>query len=289
MKRFIACLLVCLLICLSATVAISEKRVSDGSKKVVSESAEEPVKNSKVKLSKCKVTLKEQTYTYTGSALKPAVTVKYGKTKLKKDTDYKVSYKNNINAGTATVTVKGAGNYEGSQKVTFTIEPVKLTDCNVTAKQKYFIYTGEAIKAKPTVKYGKLKLKEGRDYTVEYKDNTEIGVARLRITGKGNYTGERGWFRFYIQPQKVTGLKVEPGIGQLTVSWNRDKNVNGYQIQYSKNEDFSSSNQKYVRDWCVIDNLDGNTTYYVRVRSMKKYNGGLVYSPWSDAVKATTK
>lgn len=50
------------------------------------------------------VTVKDQKYT--GKALKPAVTVKVGKTKLKKGKDYTVSYTNNKNLGTAFVTVK---------------------------------------------------------------------------------------------------------------------------------------------------------------------------------------
>lgn len=61
-------------------------------------------------------------YTYTGSAIKPAVTVKDGTTTLTQGTDYTVSYSNNINAGTATVTINGAGsNYYGSATRTFTI------------------------------------------------------------------------------------------------------------------------------------------------------------------------
>ena len=50
----------------------------------------EPTAAPKVDLSKCKLTVKDQTYT--GKALKPAVVVKYGKVKLKQGTDYTVSY-----------------------------------------------------------------------------------------------------------------------------------------------------------------------------------------------------
>lgn len=61
-------------------------------------------------------------HTYTGSAIKPAVTVKDGTTTLTQGTDYTVSYSNNTNAGTATVTIKAAGStYYGSTTRTFTI------------------------------------------------------------------------------------------------------------------------------------------------------------------------
>lgn len=58
---------------------------------------------------------------YTGRKLKPAVTVKNGTKKLVKGKDYTVSYQKNKKLGKASVTVKGIGNYTGSQKVAFKI------------------------------------------------------------------------------------------------------------------------------------------------------------------------
>lgn len=58
---------------------------------------------------------------YTGKKLKPAVAVKSGAKKLVKGKDYTVSYQKNKKLGKASVTVKGIGNYTGSQKVTFKI------------------------------------------------------------------------------------------------------------------------------------------------------------------------
>ena len=73
-------------------------------------------------ISTCTVTLSPTSYTYNGSAKKPTVTVKNGSTALKSGTDYTVVYKNNINAGTATITVTGKGNYIGTNSKTFTIK-----------------------------------------------------------------------------------------------------------------------------------------------------------------------
>ena len=58
---------------------------------------------------------------YTGKALTPEVKVTYNGAELARDTDYEVSYTNNTNAGTATVTVDGKGNYEGTKTVNFNI------------------------------------------------------------------------------------------------------------------------------------------------------------------------
>lgn len=56
-----------------------------------------------------------------GAAIKPGVTVKYNGAKLKEGTDYTLSYEDNRNVGTATVKIKGIGNYKGTATVNFEI------------------------------------------------------------------------------------------------------------------------------------------------------------------------
>ena len=62
---------------------------------------------------------------YTGSALEPSVTVKDGDTVLVEGEDYEVTFEENTDAGTVTVTITGTGNYSGETEVTFEI--VKAT------------------------------------------------------------------------------------------------------------------------------------------------------------------
>ena len=59
--------------------------------------------------------------TWTGSAIEPTVYVMDGETELVLNTDYTVAYSNNVETGTATVTVTGIGNYGGTATKTFTI------------------------------------------------------------------------------------------------------------------------------------------------------------------------
>ena len=61
--------------------------------------------------------------TYSGSAIKPRVFVKDGSTRLMDNTDYTVSYSNNVNSGLARVTITGKGAYVGDTTLTFTIGP----------------------------------------------------------------------------------------------------------------------------------------------------------------------
>ena len=70
----------------------------------------------------CTVILSQTSYTYDGSAKTPDVTVKYGATVLRKGTDYSVTYSNNVNVGTASVVVRGTGDYNGSVTKNFTIK-----------------------------------------------------------------------------------------------------------------------------------------------------------------------
>lgn len=61
-------------------------------------------------------------YSYTGSAVTPVPSVKFGGMTLANGIDYTVSYANNVNAGTATMTIVGRGNFQGTRKVTFSIK-----------------------------------------------------------------------------------------------------------------------------------------------------------------------
>ena len=66
--------------------------------------------------------------TYNGSPLEPQIKVRDGATELTLNTDYDVTYTNNTNAGTASVTLVGIGNYAGSTgSATFTINKANPT------------------------------------------------------------------------------------------------------------------------------------------------------------------
>ncbi len=76
----------------------------------------------KISVAKCTVAgVKNKVYT--GKNLTQAITVKYGKTTLKLNTDYTVKYSANKNVGVATLTIAGKGKFNGSVKKTFKIMP----------------------------------------------------------------------------------------------------------------------------------------------------------------------
>lgn len=59
--------------------------------------------------------------TYTGSAITPTPTIKFGDVTLVKDKDYTLSYTDNVNAGKAKINVSFIGNYSGTASTTFDI------------------------------------------------------------------------------------------------------------------------------------------------------------------------
>ena len=125
---------------------------------------------------------------YTGSEITQDLTVQTSERTLHEETDYDVSYTNNVEPGTATVAVTGKGLYQGTITKTFTIMPADITRAAVigVVDKKY---TSNLIKQSPKVILDGRTLEEGTDYTLSYKDNINAGTATMTITGTGHYEG----------------------------------------------------------------------------------------------------
>lgn len=146
--------------------------------------------------------------TYTGTAIKPVVQVYDSVTnedgskeliELVFNRDYTVSYKNNKKVNlegktVPTITVKGKGNYTGSQTVFFNIIPKALTDTDITVSDITVAYSGKAVKSAPAVYRNGKKLVKNTDYTVAYPQTgtgayKTAGSYPIVITGKDGYDG----------------------------------------------------------------------------------------------------
>ncbi len=125
---------------------------------------------------------------YTGKVITPELKIFDDSTLLVKGTDYTLSYYNNLDIGTATLQIKGIGNYSGTVTKTFNIvkKDINFTQISDISEQ---IYSGNKIEPEVIITSDSIKLIEGQDYTVEYENSTDVGTATIRITGKNNYTG----------------------------------------------------------------------------------------------------
>ena len=127
--------------------------------------------------------------TYTGAAITPEPTVTVNGNTLKKGTDYSLTYSSNINAGTATITASGIGNYTGTTSTTFKITSKTLTDAMVTLSATSFTYNGNVQKPTVTVTDGTTTLKEKSDYNLTNDGGTAVGTYSVSVVGTGNYSG----------------------------------------------------------------------------------------------------
>ena len=129
-----------------------------------------------------------QDQTFLGFKITPDVTITDKNYTLKNGTDYSLTYYNNINVGTASIDIKGIGNYTGTKKITFKIIAKDISYATVSDVQSYE-YTGSEIKPPVNVTDGSSKLIENKDYTVSYSNNISAGTATIQIEGIGNYSG----------------------------------------------------------------------------------------------------
>lgn len=105
----------------------------------------DPVPNLK-SITKSDVSLLGSTSSYTlvNGMCEPEVVVKVDGKTLKKGTDYTVTYSNSNKVGTATATVKGIGDYEGTVRLTYTIqantEPDPIPNPSAKTESMYRLY-----------------------------------------------------------------------------------------------------------------------------------------------------
>ncbi len=168
--------------------------------------------------------------------------------------------------------------------------PVSIAKAKITVSDQ--VYTGAAIEPKLTVTLKGKKLKAGTDYTASFKKNRKIGTATVTVTGKGNYNG-KATASFRINPRRVALSRLVAGKESLTVNWKKESGIDGYEIEYSLKESFKDAEKKIVRDPKTteyeIRNLNGNRTYYVRIRAYRKVDGKKYVSAWSKARSAKTE
>lgn len=243
------------------------------------------------------VSLSSSSYTYDGSAKKPGVTVTDANGAKIASSNYSVAYSNNVKKGTATVTVTFKGNYSGTVKKTFKINPAKVS--NVKLSSTSYTYNGKTKTPSVTVKDSKgRKLKNGTDYTVKYSSGRKkVGRYAVKVTFKGNYTGSKTVY-YYIVPKSTSISKVSALKKGFKLSWKKQKTqTTGYQIQYSTSSKFKKAKtvnvSKNKTTSKSVKKLSSKKKYYVRVRTYKtvKIDGKTkkVYSSWSKTKTVKTK
>lgn len=227
------------------------------------------------------------TYTYTGNAISPDVVVTMNGRILTRGTDYTVTYSNNTNVGTATMTINGIGSFSGTKTINYTIEAKNIENCLTTAVTNYQ-YTGSTYTPNVTVTdsaNGKT-LVAGTDYTITYSNNTNPGTALITVTAlSNNYTGTKV-IPFKITSASVSGLRTSTiKNNSIKLAWTAQDYADGYQICNSSNRVVATTNKNSY----TVKGLTSCTTYKFKVRSyVENADGSISYGGFSTAVSAKT-
>ena len=162
---------------------------------------------------------------------------------------------------TASIGVKGSKHRECTvcKKVLETAEipalsRISISKASVTLSTSTYAYDGKAKKPGVTVKLNGKTLKNSTDYTVSYSNNTKVGTATVKITGKGNYTGSVSkTFKIKNNFKKATvsGISNKSYTGKnitqsITVKYNGKtlKNGTDYTVSYSSNKKIGTATVK---------------------------------------------
>ena len=231
------------------------------------------------------IVLEKDTYTYTGKAIEPQITVYHKGNKLKKDVDYTVKCTNNTNAGKATATVKGIGCFVGEFTRDFTILPKdKFT---VKLSKTAYVYNGKAKSPGVTVSDGSYILPRSSYKLTYIKSRTNVGTYSVKVEPSGNYTGSKTVY-YTINPAATSIKKLTGKSKSFTVKWTKKTaQVTGYQLQYSTSKSFTKSTTKTLTISSnkttskTVKKLKSKKRYYVRIRTYKTVNNKKYYSTWN--------
>ena len=183
---------------------------------------------------------------FSGNALTPKPTVKYGSATLQEGTDYVLSWADNTKTGTGSVTVTGINKYFASQTLTFKISAPKPT-------------------ATPTPKPTSTPAPKPTS-TPAPKPTSTPAPAVVKLT--------------------APAIKASTSWNSCTLRWNRVKNSQNYILyrktnsgKYAKIKTLNANTTSYKDTKITI----GNKYSYV-IRASRKTSSGYIYSPTSKAV-----
>ena len=190
-----------------------------------------------VSIRKAKITLSRTSYTYTGKAIQPGVTVVRGKTTLKKNRDYKVTFSANVTVGTATAKITGINKYRGTVIKTFKINraaqklTLKASASRVSAGRTMTVKAGGARETK------KYSFKSSNKAVAKISSTgkitgVKVGTAKIRVSTPAtkNYKAGSKTITVKVVPTATKSLKASNQVGGIKLTWAKVAGANGYYL-----------------------------------------------------------
>ena len=167
-----------------------------------------------------KAELSQSEMVYNGKSKKPSVKVTDRLGRIISSRDYQLVYQNNINVGQATVVVIFKGDYKGSQKKNFTIDPKGTSLSKLKAKKKGLTISwnrqasqtsGYEIQYSTSSKFTK---KATKTVTVKNSRTTSRSISKLKAKKK-----------YYVRIRTYKNAKVNGKTKKFYSGWSKSKSV----------------------------------------------------------------
>ena len=236
-------------------------------------------------------------FTYTGKVQRPNVTVKYNNMTLANKRDYTVSYPKSKKIGHYYVTIKFKGNYSGTSKVIYYINPkgtsIKEVDATlqgfkVTWKKQSTQTSGYQVQYSTNSNFKNSKIVTVNNNKAVSKNFNKMGNKKTYYVRVRTYkvVNKKAYYPGWSKTVKVktkginnpSNIKVTGEFYGFKTSWTKAKSVDGYQIQYADNKAYKNHKNVWVKNGSSVSKsvagLKGDKTYYVSVRSYKGYTTG---------------
>lgn len=155
--------------------------------------------------------------------------------------------------GYVTVTASANGYDSVSKDVKIVVSKKSLNNGLLTLSETSYVYDGTYKKPAATVTFGGKVLQEGKDYTISYRNNLNVGVTTVIATGMGDYTGYTSK-NFTITKRAMaggtvsvassvsfTGSNITPSV-TVKVAGRTLTNGTDYTVSYSNNKNVGTSN-----------------------------------------------
>ena len=221
----------------AASAIASGLTLSEESKKQQESAGKAVAVDTVVSIRKAKITLSRTSYTYTGKAIQPGVTVVRGKTTLKKNRDYKVTFSANVSVGTATAKITGIKKYRGTVIKAFKINraaqklTLKASASRVSAGRTMTVKAGGARETK------KYSFKSSNKAVAKISSTgkitgVKVGTAKIRVSTSAtkNYKAGSKTITVKVVPTATKSLKASNQVGGIKLTWAKVAGANGYYL-----------------------------------------------------------
>ena len=230
----------------TATMQITGKGVYEGAVTKTFNISDADLKNAEVKIS-------GTSFAYNGKAVTPSVTVAMNGNLLRENTDYTVTYKNNVYPGTATVQITGKGHCKGSVTKTFSIDfaapkmvSAKVSGSHVKVNWKktvgargYYVYRKipgknwskiKTINSGNTVTFTDRNAGKNRRYIYTVRAFCKNG-SRIITSG---YDSKGVSVTIPLAAPKLVSAKVT-AYNRIKITWKKVNNARGYMVYRKEN------------------------------------------------------